>query len=76
MIITETLTINGKEYTRRYSDLGVYLERDGERYEEAVDPIDSGRIYTETEQPIVHEGEATDEDYQSSLERLGVDFNA
>lgn len=53
MIITETLTINEKEYTRRYSDLGVYLERDGALYEEAIDPIDSGRIYTETEQIIV-----------------------
>ena len=62
MIISETLTINGKEYTRRYSDLGVYLERDGARYEEAIDPVDSGRTYTETEQPIMDESETMDED--------------
>lgn len=76
MIITETLVINGKEYTRRYSDLGVYIERDGEQYEEAIDPIDSGRVYIETEQPIVDESEVTDDDYQDALESLGVDFNA
>jgi hypothetical protein len=33
------------------------LERDGSLYEEAIDPISSGRIYTETDQAIIHYGE-------------------
>ena len=49
MIQTETLTINGKEYLHTYSDTGMVLERDGVVYDEAYDPADSGRTYTETE---------------------------
>ncbi len=49
MIKTEHLTINGKEFVRTYSDSGVMIERDGEFYEEAYDPADSGRTYSETD---------------------------
>ena len=28
------------------------IERDGARYSEAVDPLDSGRTYTETDKPV------------------------
>lgn len=49
MIISELTTINGREYTRTYSDEGFLIERDGERYAEAVDPIGSGREYVETD---------------------------
>lgn len=71
MIKTETMTINEKEYTRTWSDVNMMIERDGELYEEAIDPIESGRIYTETEQEI-ETAEANEEDYLSALERLGV----
>ena len=37
---------------RTYSDRGVMIERDGELYAEAIDPVDYGRIYVETETPI------------------------
>lgn len=47
MIYTETITLNGKQYDRTYSDR-YYIERDGAQYAEAVDPLDSGRVYTET----------------------------
>lgn len=47
MIKPETITINGREYTRKYSDENRYLVRDGVSYTEAVDPINSGREYTE-----------------------------
>lgn len=73
MIFTEALTINGKEYKRTYSDAGVYIERDGERYEEAIDPLDTGRVYTETEEEIADESEAEEADYLASLERFGVE---
>lgn len=52
MIQTELITIRGRRLVRTYSDAGHYIERDGVRYEEAVDPADSGRTYTETEEPI------------------------
>ena len=52
MIHTETIVINGKEYTRAWSDLGVMIERKGALYEEAIDPVESGRTYTETDIPV------------------------
>ena len=52
MIKTETLTINGQEFIRTYSDSGLLIERDGILYEEAIDPADTGRTYTESDRPI------------------------
>ncbi len=75
MLKTEIVTFNGKEYVRAWSDQNMMVERDGALYEEAIDPIDSGRAYTETDQPIVHEGEAEEAeeaDYIVALERFGV----
>ena len=74
MIKAETVTINGKEYIRTWSDLSMMIKRDGALYEEAIDPIDSGRTYTETAQPIIREEEeATEDDYLAALARLGVE---
>ena len=72
MLKTETVTFDGKEYIRTWSDQNMMVERDGALYEEAIDPVDSGRVYTETDQPIVHEGEAEEADYIAALERFGV----
>jgi hypothetical protein len=74
MIKTETVTINETEFLRTYSDEYFYIERDGVLYEEAVDPLNSGRVYTETAE-VIECAEATEEDYQAELERLGVEFN-
>ena len=52
MIQTENIIINGRHLTRTYSDSGYYIQRDGVRYTEAIDPADSGRTYTETDVPI------------------------
>ena len=52
MIVVENVTINGKEFTKTYSISGMMIERDGVRYEEAIDPAGSGRLYTETNEPI------------------------
>ena len=52
MVITETVEINNKTYTRNYSDKGVFIERDGIKYAEAIDPMGTDRIYTETEEVI------------------------
>jgi len=47
MIITETLTINNKEFTHNYSDAGRYVVRDGISYQEAYDPAYLNRTYEE-----------------------------
>lgn len=51
MIYTETITIRGKQYKRTYSDTHMIM-RDGVEYVEAVDPIDAGRVYTESTTPL------------------------
>ena len=53
MIKTENLTINGKPFIRTYSDADCYVVRDGAEYEEAIDPAEFGRTYTEG-RPIEH----------------------
>ena len=53
-LITTTETIDGREFTHNYSDTGYMIEQNGTGilYDDAYDPIDSGRTYTETDQPI------------------------
>lgn len=52
MIVKTTKEINGVVYDYAYSDAGMMIERDGAYYSEAVDPMGSGREYTETDVPI------------------------
>ena len=74
MIIQTTKKINGVLYDCTYSDSGYMIERDGVRYSEAIDPIDSGRLYTETNEPIdIGTKEETVEDYKAALKILGVE---
>jgi len=47
MIQVETFYINDREFTRTTSDSGRYVVRDGIAYEEACDPAEFGRTYTE-----------------------------
>lgn len=49
MIITEKVTIRNRDFTRTYSDEGRYVVREGVSYSEAIDPIGTGRVYTEGE---------------------------
>ena len=73
MIIQTTKEINGVMYAYTYSDSGYMIERDGVHYSEAVDTLDSGRVYTETDEPIDKgTDEATVEDYQTALNKFGV----
>jgi len=48
MLYTETVTIGGRQYRRTYSDT-YKIARDGVEYDEAVDPVDTDREYTETD---------------------------
>lgn len=73
-IVTETFEINGREFIRTYSDAGRYVvggSPEGQ-YEEAIDPAEFNRIYTEGDLLDV---EAGPEDYEQALEEMGVDFN-
>ena len=74
MIIQTTKEINGVMYAYAYSDSSYMIERGGVRYSEAVDPLNSGRVYTETDEPIdMGTDEATVEDYQAALNEFGVE---
>lgn len=75
MIVTEYFRTraDGVVLNRTYSDLGMMIERDGIRYEDAIDPAELNRQYTETDEPVEgYIGEATEADYQNELRRLGV----
>jgi len=73
MLKTETVIIDGKEYIRTWSDIGMLIERDGALYVDAIDPIGSGRIYTETDkEPENIDMEAEEADILFALNRLGV----
>lgn len=54
MIKTEELTIRGRQFIRTYSDAGMLIHGgvpEG-NYDEAVDPAEFGRTYTETNIPV------------------------
>ena len=74
MIIQTTKEINGVMYDYSCSDSGFMIDRDGVRYFEAVDPLGSGRTYTETDISVeTGTDEVTAEDYQNTLNEFGVD---
>lgn len=62
MIVTEyyMTRTDGVVLNRTYSDAGYYIERDGIRYAEAVDPAELNRTYTETDELIPVEEEMED----------------
>lgn len=66
MIKTESIYVNGRTLVRTYSDANRMIKRDGTEivYTEAVDPIGSGRTYTETDIVI----ERTEDDRVAQLE--------
>ena len=51
MIVKTTKEINGVVYDYTYSDSDMMIERNGEMYSEAVDPLDCDRTYSETDNP-------------------------
>lgn len=61
MVITEIVTINNKQFTYNYSDSGRYVVRNGVQYEEAYDPVELNRTYTEGE--LIPVENPTEEDF-------------
>ena len=74
MIVQTTKEINGVMYAYTYSNSGFMIERDGVEYSEAVDPLDSGRVYTETDEPIDTLELTTEERLQDAETALGIIF--
>lgn len=64
MVVTEYYKTrkDGVVLVRTYSDKRKMIERDGELYEEAVDPEATGRTYTETDIDIQREDTSTDKE--------------
>lgn len=60
LIKTENYEIKGVPFVRTYSDENRYVVRDGVSYEEANDPAEFGRIYTEGGVIQTEESEAED----------------
>ena len=60
MIKTEQITINGTEFVKTYSDKNMMVARDGAVYSEAIDPLGSGRTYSETDTPVPKEDDGAD----------------
>ena len=73
MIVKENIEISGKSFVKQYSDGGFYIERDGAKYSEAIDPADIPREYTETDEPIDSGEEPTVDDALGMLAEMGVD---
>ena len=72
MIITETVTINGRQFLHTYSDDGNTIIRDGIEYEDAYDPIETGRTYTETAHVIEQTVDDLQERYDALLDQYGI----
>lgn len=66
MIVTEFYMKrrDGVVLNRTYSDENYYIERDGVKYEEAIDPEGTGRVYIETDEKIP--GREDEEEWQES----------
>lgn len=67
MIITEQYEINGRSFTRTYSDDHRFVVRDGVEYEEANDPTEFGRVYEEGERIPYYDEEVNDEELAEIL---------
>lgn len=55
MIVTDILIYGDRQFIHTYSTLGFMIECNGIRYDEAVDPINNCKKYTETNIPISSE---------------------
>ena len=70
MLVKENMEIVGRAFVKTYSDAGVYIERAGLRYSEAIDPADIPRTYTETDEPI----SPTEEPDETKLKSDAFDY--
>lgn len=72
MIIIKTITINGKEFVKTSSSLGMMIEREGIKYDEAIDLPQMNYTYTETDEPVIKDADEEKADMRQALNILGV----
>lgn len=72
MIKTETVMLNGKTYRRTYTTDGSLLMYNNGLYTEAIDPLDSDRVYTK--QTSLLDEQITFEDFTRMLEDAFYDL--
>ena len=72
VIKTDTLTINNVQFVRTYSDSGHYVVRDSVSYEEAIDPAEFGRTYTEGDLISIEGNSIADEEEISAAQILDI----
>lgn len=72
MIKTETVTINTNSFVHTYSDAGKRIRQDGTDiiYDDAYDPADFGRTYTETDELISGDENVEVDDIDSLIEEV------
>ncbi len=70
MIVKENIEIGGRVFVKTYSDGGFYIERDGEKYSEAIDLADIPREYIEIDEPI----SPTEEPDETKLKSDAYDY--
>ena len=70
MIVKENMEIGGKAFIKQYSDGGFYIERNGEKYSEAIDPASIPREFNETDEPI----SPTEEPDETKLKSDAYDY--
>ena len=60
MIVQEHFEVNGRDFIRTYSNMGFKVHGGSPEsdYDEATDPAEFGRTYTETDIPIEADGTA------------------
>ena len=75
-IVVENIFIDGTEFTRTYSDVGRFVVRNGEVYEEAIDPVNSGRVYTEGDLIPSDESEEPESELQAKAEAYDIIIGA
>ena len=75
-IVVENIFIDGTEFTRTYSDVGLFVVRNGEVYEEAIDPVNSGRVYTEGDLIPSDESEEPESELQAKAEAYDIIIGA
>ena len=66
MIVKENIEIGSKDFVKQYSDGGLYIARDGEKYSEAIDPADIPRQYTETDEPVETDSEQSEAEQKAA----------
>lgn len=75
-IVTETITINDKQFIRTYSDAGFMVHGGSPEgdYAEACDPAEMNRTYTETDIPIEGDSSPEEDEYsQAGRILMGVE---